>query len=60
MLTGDHKKTAESIAKAVGILPAGLSDASYASLVFEASDFDRFRDEDLDRMELPLVVARCR
>jgi len=59
MLTGDHQKIAQTIARQVGILPDGYGPGS-SSLVMAASDFDRLTEEEIDALdELPLVVARC-
>jgi Na+-exporting ATPase len=60
-LTGDHQKTAESIARTVGILPPlEPGNASHLSLVMPANDFDIKEDDEIDAMaELPLVIARC-
>jgi potassium/sodium efflux P-type ATPase len=58
MATGDHAKTAEAIAREVGILLP--SDPPGAPLVMTATEFDHMKDEDIDKMaELPRVVARC-
>ncbi|KAF1813912.1 sodium transport ATPase [Eremomyces bilateralis CBS 781.70] len=59
MLTGDHIKTATSIAKEVGILkPADLIGKDRKIML--AADFDKLTNEEVDKMEdLPLVVARC-
>jgi P-type Na+/K+ transporter len=63
MLTGDHPSTARAIAIQVGILPADMSQFSpeaAQNMVMTAKEFDRFSDEELDRLPaLPLVVARC-
>lgn len=63
MLTGDHKGTAQAIAKQVGILPADMSMISRdvaAAMVMTASEFDKLTENQIDAMPvLPLVVARC-
>ncbi|KAM5349812.1 hypothetical protein ACJ41O_006317 [Fusarium nematophilum] len=58
MVTGDHIKTATSIAYEVGILS---KDAPLRpGLVMMALDFANFTDEEVDAMEsLPIVLARC-
>ena len=58
MATGDHPKTAEAIARDVGIL--GPNDLSGPPLVMAAHVFDSMTDEEIDALpELPLVLARC-
>jgi Na+-exporting ATPase len=60
MLTGDHLKTATSIAKEIGILGMHVSGSSSSSAVMTARDFDKLSDEDLDDLDpLPFVLARC-
>ncbi|KAF4332296.1 potassium sodium efflux P-type ATPase fungal-type [Fusarium beomiforme] len=58
MVTGDHIKTATSIACEVGLLP---KDGPLRSgLVMAASDFASLSDDQVDAMEsLPIVLARC-
>lgn len=62
MLTGDHPKTAMSIAKEIGILSknyVGGTDTPH-SLVMTAPEFDKLDDATIDNMQsLPLVIARC-
>ncbi|KAG5976916.1 hypothetical protein E4U55_007160 [Claviceps digitariae] len=58
MVTGDHIKTATSIAYEVGILSGDrrLSPAT----VMSAADFGHMTDDQIDALEsLPLVIARC-
>ena len=56
MLTGDHKATATSIAKAVGI----LKNTHGKSAVMTGQEFDALSEEQIDQLEeLPVVVARC-
>ncbi|KAL9646736.1 hypothetical protein ABK040_001158 [Willaertia magna] len=56
MITGDHKLTATSIAKQIGI----IKNEFHESLVMTAQEFDKLSDDDLKKMEyLPLVIARC-
>lgn len=58
MVTGDHIKTATSIAYEVGILPKGVPLGQNA--VMAASDFGNLSDDEIDAMEnLPVVLARC-
>lgn len=60
MLTGDHLKTATSIAKEIGILGPHVSGSMSESAVMTAQTFDQLSDSDLDALEtLPLVLARC-
>ena len=60
MLTGDHLKTATSIAKEIGILGTHVPGSSSSSAVMTAKDFDKLTDQDLDDLEpLPFVLARC-
>lgn len=63
MLTGDHKGTAQAIAKEVGILPSRMQELSKdvaESMVMTASQFDKLSDDEIDALPvLPLVVARC-
>jgi P-type Na+/K+ transporter len=58
MVTGDHIKTATSIACEIGLLP---KDGPLRSdLVMAASDFASLSDDQVDAMEsLPIVLARC-
>ena len=60
MLTGDHLKTATTIAQEIGILGPQVPGSNLPSAVMTAPDFDAMSDEELDRLEtLPFVVARC-
>merc|ERR1719392_476977 len=60
MLTGDHLKTATTIAQEIGILGPQVPGSHLPSAVMTAPDFDAMTDEELDRLEtLPFVVARC-
>ena len=73
MLTGDHVKTATTIAREIGILDpssnpngdSGLSSGvalprADANEIMLASLFDKLTDEEIDKMpNLPLVLARC-
>lgn len=60
MLTGDHLKTATTIAKEIGILGPQVLGSNLPSAVMTAPDFDAMNDQELDELEpLPLVVARC-
>lgn len=58
MVTGDHIKTATSIAYEVGILDKSLP--LQQGSVMAASDFANLTDADIDAMDhLPVVLARC-
>ena len=58
MATGDHAKTAEAIAREVGILLP--TDKPGAPLVLPATEFDKMTEEEIDNLEeLPRVLARC-
>lgn len=69
MLTGDHKATALSIAREVGILEpvTGSRRAAHPSVVvplsqsvMTATEFDALSEKEVDELEeLPLVIARC-
>lgn len=60
MLTGDHLKTACTIAREIGILGSQVPGSTLPSAVMTAPDFDAMSDDELDELEtLPLVVARC-
>ncbi|KAJ3105203.1 hypothetical protein HDU97_008357 [Phlyctochytrium planicorne] len=57
MATGDHPKTAEAIAREVGILKPGDREGA---LVITAAQFDAMTDAEVDALpELPRVLARC-
>ncbi|RDA89452.1 hypothetical protein CP532_6120 [Ophiocordyceps camponoti-leonardi (nom. inval.)] len=58
MLTGDHIKTATSVAYDVGILSRDRSGP--LGTVMSASAFDGLCDKEIDAMKsLPAVIARC-
>ena len=58
MVTGDHIKTATSIAYEVGILEKGIPLRPNA--VMSASDFANLSDDEIDSLDqLPVVLARC-
>lgn len=60
MLTGDHLKTATTIAKEIGILGLNVPGSDAETAVMTATDFDKLTDEALDVMDpLPFVLARC-
>lgn len=60
MLTGDHLKTATTIAQEIGILGPQVPGSHLLSAVMTAPDFDAMTDKELDELEtLPFVVARC-
>ena len=60
MLTGDHLKTATTIAKEIGILGPHVPGSSSTSAVMTASEFDKLSEQDIDELEpLPFVLARC-
>ncbi|KKA30871.1 hypothetical protein TD95_000720 [Thielaviopsis punctulata] len=60
MVTGDHVKTATSIAYEVGILPESLPADKITTEVMAASAFDGLSDEQVDALPaLPLVIGRC-
>jgi Na+-exporting ATPase len=60
MLTGDHLKTATTIAQEIGILGPQVPGSHLSSAVMTAPDFDAMTDKELDELEtLPFVVARC-
>lgn len=60
MVTGDHIKTATSIAYEVGILSRDMAPETARAVVMQASDFDKLGEEQIDAMKtLPLVLARC-
>ena len=58
MVTGDHIKTATSIAYEVGILEKGVP--LHPNAVMAASDFANLSDDEIDTLDqLPVVLARC-
>merc|ERR1712054_514285 len=58
MVTGDHIKTATSIAYEVGILDKDVP--LRPGTVMAASDFANLSDDEIDNLEaLPVVLARC-
>ncbi|KAI5206022.1 Na(+)/Li(+)-exporting P-type ATPase [Aureobasidium subglaciale] len=60
MLTGDHLKTATTIAREIGILGPDVYGSSAQTAVMTAMDFDKLTDDALDVMDpLPFVLARC-
>lgn len=60
MLTGDHIRTATSIAHEVGILGHAMPSALASSMVMTAGEFDALSDADVDGLPvLPRVIARC-
>lgn len=60
MLTGDHLKTATTIAREIGILGPHVPGSNLPSAVMTAPEFDALSDTQLDELAvLPLVVARC-
>ncbi|KAL5601443.1 hypothetical protein BROUX41_002570 [Berkeleyomyces rouxiae] len=60
MVTGDHVKTATSIAYEVGILPTSVAPSDIGTKVMAASDFDAMSEAEVDALPaLPLVIGRC-
>jgi len=60
MLTGDHIRTATTIARQVGILNTTAANASRGMAIMSAEEFDKLSDADVDAIDtLPLVLARC-
>ena len=60
MLTGDHLKTATTIAREIGIIGPHVPYSSSNTAVMTAQDFDKLSEEALDEMDtLPFVLARC-
>ena len=60
MLTGDHIRTATSIAHQVGILNTTAANSSRGMTIMSAEEFDKLSDADIDAIDtLPLVLARC-
>ncbi|EME82369.1 uncharacterized protein MYCFIDRAFT_59513 [Pseudocercospora fijiensis CIRAD86] len=60
MLTGDHLKTATTIAREIGILAPEVAGSSSPNAVMTASEFDKLSEAQMDAMNtLPLVIARC-
>lgn len=60
MLTGDHLKTATTIAREIGILGPHVPGSSSCNAVMTAPVFDELTDAQLDQMDsLPFVLARC-
>jgi len=58
MATGDHPKTAEAIAKEVGIL--GTEGNHGYPFIMTAAQFDALTDQQIDELDhLPRVLARC-
>jgi P-type Na+/K+ transporter len=60
MVTGDHIKTATSIAYEIGIISRDNSPEFNNSAIMPASSFDALTDAQVDELpNLPLVLARC-
>jgi len=60
MLTGDHLKTATTIAREIGIIGPHVPFSSTSTSVMTAQDFDKLSEQAIDDMEtLPFVLARC-
>jgi len=58
MVTGDHIKTATSIAYEIGLIKTGM--ALPPNAVMAAADFGALSDDQIDQIEhLPVVLARC-
>ena len=60
MLTGDHLKTATTIAREIGIIGNHVSGSESTFAIMTAMTFDKMADSELDELDtLPLVLARC-
>lgn len=60
MVTGDHLKTATTIAREIGILAPHVAGSSGSKAVMLATDFDKLSNDQIDGLDdLPLVIARC-
>lgn len=60
MVTGDHLKTATTIAREIGILAPSVPGSSGPTAVMLATEFDKMSNDQIDKMDdLPLVIARC-